>query len=111
MDIVSAYVISAVTVIVMLIVASVVSNMISFRPDNSDCKSRKIWFWILGFLTPAVSFLIAFAFVYVDIKARSKASSYMIAMAISSIVSFIVYLIGGFVISKIDKHGKLGNWF
>ena len=51
---VSAYIVGIALTIVMLIIAAVISNMIAFRPDNSDCKSRKTWFWILGVLTPVL---------------------------------------------------------
>lgn len=108
MNNVSAYVIGVVVAVVMLVIAAVVSNLISFRPDNSDCKSRKTWFWVLAALTPVFTFLAAFAFVYVGIKANSKAESYMIAMAISTVVSFVIYVGCGFILSKANKHG---NWF
>lgn len=111
MNNVSAYIIGFVVAVVMLVVAAVVSSLIAFRPDNSDCKSRKVWFWVLGALTPVFSFLIAFFAVYVGIKANSKQESYMIAMAISTVLSFAVYVLCGLALSKVNKHGKLGNWF
>ena len=111
MNNVSAYIIGVVVAVVMLVVAAVVSNLIVFRPDNSDCKSRKVWFWVLGALTPVLSFFVAFFAVYVGIKANSKQESYMIAMAVSTVLSFVIYGACGFVLSKANKHGKLGNWF
>lgn len=100
-----------VVAVVMLIISAVVSNLIAFRPDNSDCQSRKVWFWVLGVVTPVLNFLAAFIFVYLGIKANSKKESYMIAMAISAVISFVLYIAIGFIIAKINKHGKLGNWF
>lgn len=110
-NVLSAYIIGALVAIVMLVVSAIKSNMIAFRPDNSDCKSRKTWFWIFGVLTPVLTFLLAFALVYMGIKTKSKADSYMVAMAISTAVSFVLYVVLGFIASKANAHGKLGNWF
>lgn len=111
MHTISAYIIGVCVAVALLIVSSIVSNCIAFRPDNSDCKSRKLWFWVFGVLSPVLTFVIALVLVYMGIKAKAKADSYMIAMAISSIVSFVLYTLCGFALSKMNKHGKLGNWF
>lgn len=107
----SAYIIGISATVIMLLISMLVAKLISFRPDNSDIKTRKVWFWILGVLTPVLSFLISFFFVYVGIKGGRKQHDYMIAMSIATVVSFVLYVLGGLVISKIDKNGKLGNWF
>lgn len=108
---VSAYIVGIALTIVMLIIAAMISNMIAFRPDNSDCKSRKTWFWILGVLTPVLTFIITLVVGYLQIKSHKKAETYMIAMSISSAVSFVLYVALGWIIAKTNKHGKLGNWF
>lgn len=111
MNTVSAYVIGVVAAVVMLIIAAIISNMISFRPDNTDCARRRLWFWVLAVLTPVLNFLATFTFVYLSIRVNSKRESYMIAMAISAVASFVLYVVFGFIIAKANKHGKLGNWF
>ena len=57
-----------------------------------------------------VTFSIAFV-VYSGIKGRSAQNSYMIAMCVSAAISFVLYVVLGFIASKADKNGKLGNWF
>lgn len=108
---VSAYIVGIALTIVMLIIAAMISNMIAFRPDNSDCKSRKIWFWILGVLTPVLTFVITLVVGYLSIKSHKKAENYMVAMAISSAVSFVLYIVLGWILAKANNHGKIGNWF
>ena len=110
-NVVSAYILGIALTIVMLIIAAVVSNLIQFRPDNSDCKRRKMWFWILGVLTPVLTFVITLVFGYLSIKSNKKAEGYMVAMAISSVISFGLYIFLGWILAKANKHGKIGNWF
>lgn len=107
----SAYVIGVSVAVVLLIVAAMVAMMISYRPDNSDCRSRKVWFWVISALAPVLTFIIAFFFVYKGIKVPSKQAAYMTAMCISSGVSFVLYVILGFILAKVNNHGKIGNWF
>jgi hypothetical protein len=35
----------------------------------------------------------------------------MAALPIATAVGFVVYVLLGFILSKIFKNGKLGNWF
>lgn len=106
-----AYIIGVCATVVMLLISMLVANLISYRPDNGDIKTRKIWFWILGAITPVVSFLVSFFFVYLDIKGHAKQESFMTAMVIATISSFVLYVVLGIVLSKVKKHGKMGNWF
>lgn len=110
-NVISAYIIGIALTIVMLIIAAIISNMISYRPDNSDCKSRKTWFWILGVLTPVLTFIVTLVVGYLSIKSHKKAENYMIAMGISSLISFVLYVVLGWIFAKANKHGKIGNWF
>lgn len=108
---ISAYIVGIALTIVMLAIAAVVSNLIAYRPDNSDCKSRKTWFWILGVLTPVLTFVITLVVGYLSIKSHKKAENYMVAMGISSAISFVLYVALGWILAKANKHGKIGNWF
>lgn len=108
---VSAYIVGIVLSIVMLVIAAVVSNLIAYRPDNTDCKSRRTWYWIIGALTPVLTFVITLCVGYLSIKSHKKAENYMIAMCVSAVVSFLLYVVLGWIIAKNNKHGKIGNWF
>lgn len=107
----SAYIIGVSVAVVLLIIATIVAVSISFRPDNSDIKSRKVWFWVISSLAPVLTFAMAFMFVYEGIKVPSKQTAYMTAMCISTGVSFVLYVVLGFVLAKVNNHGKIGNWF
>ena len=109
----SAYTLGVVVFIVMLLIAVVIANAIAYQPGTnpSDPRKRKTWFWILGVLTPVFTFFLAYFIVYTSIKVHSSQGKYMNAMCISTALSFVLYVISGFALSKIFKHGKLSSWF
>ena len=97
----------------MLLIAAVVANAIAFEPgvNPSDPRKRKTWFWILGVLTPVLTFVLTYFIVYTGIKMKTVMDKYMTAMCISTAMSFVLYVVSGFALSKIFKHGKLSSWF
>lgn len=107
----SAYIFGITVAIGLLIVAAICSNLIPYKPDNSDCKKRKSLFWIFAVLSLFLTFILTYAIEYTGIKAPSKQKAYMLAMCIASVVSPIVYIILGYLLAKTNKHGKIGNWF
>lgn len=106
----SAYMSGVITSLVLILVSGIISKSINFKPDLSDVSKRKLWFWILAILCPIITFAIT-AIVYTGIKGKSAKNAYMIAMCVSAVVSFILYVVLGFIAAKADKNGKLGNWF
>ncbi len=112
-SVVSAYVIGIVVFVIMLLIAAIVANAIAYQPGTnpSDPGKRKMWFWILGVLTPVLTFVLSYFIVYTGIKMKTVQESYMTAMCISTASSFVLYVAFGFALSKIFKHGKLSNWF
>lgn len=108
---VSAYVIGVIVSIVLILIAALVSNLIAFRPDLTDVPKRKICFWIFAILCPVLTFGIAYVAVYRGIKAHNQQDAYMVSMCISAAVSFVLYVILGFIAAKFNKTGKISNWF
>lgn len=109
----SAYVMAIVISLVFLLIAAVVSNLIKFERGSNpkDPGKRKMWFWILAILSPIIIFLIGFLVVRSGIKVPSARESYTTALSLSTGLSFILYVVLGFILSKTFKHGKIGNWF
>lgn len=112
-SVVSAYIIGIVVFIVMLLIAVVVANVIAFQPgiNPADPRKRKIWFWILGAMTPVLTFFLTYFIVYTGIKMQNEQEKYMTAMCISTALSFVLYVGFGLILSKIFNHGKLHHWF
>jgi hypothetical protein len=70
-----------------------------------------MWYWVLGILTPVVIFLYGFLIVRKDILVPSMRDKYTTAISIGAGIAFLLYVALGFLLSKIFKHGKIGNWF
>lgn len=112
-SLVSAYVIGVAVSIVMLAIAAIISSAIKYQPGSNpkDPRKRKVTFWICAVFALILPFIVAYIFEYQGIKVKSKQEGYLLAMAISSILSLILYIVIGIVISKTSGHGKLSNWF
>lgn len=110
-NVTSAYILAAVVCAVMFIISLVVANAISFKPDLRDVGKRKLWFWVLGVLTPVINFSLNYGIFFTKIHAHSKQTEFLTAMAIAAGASFVLYVIAGFIAAKVSKTGKVSNWF
>jgi len=106
----SAYMSGVITSLVLILISGLIAKSISFKPDLTDVSKRKLWFWVLAILCPIITFGITFA-IYSGIKGKSAQNTYMVAMCIATVISFIFYIVLGFIAAKTNKNGKLSNWF
>lgn len=109
----SAYIMAIVIALVFLLIAAVISNLIQYEGGShpKDPGKRKMWFWIFAILCPVVIFLIGFLVVRPGINVPALKDKYTTALSIGTGVAFVLYIALGFVLSKVFKNGKLGNWF
>ena len=97
-----------------ILIAAVISNAIKFEGGSNpqDPKKRKTWFWILAILNPVLFFVISFFALAPDPNNSQMAyDDYIESLPIAAAVGFVLYIVMGFVMSKIFKNGKIGNWF
>lgn len=106
----SAYMSGVITSLVLILISGLIAKSISSKPDLTDVSKRKLWFWVLAILCPIITFGITFA-IYSGIKGKSAQNTYMVAMCIATVISFILYIVLGFIAAKTNKNGKLSNWF
>lgn len=110
----TSYIISLIVAAAIILLAALISNAVKFEggANPKDPGKRKMWFWIMAIINPIVYFLLG-SFVLAPIKANDEIlyNEYMTNVAIATALGFVVYIIIGFVLSKMFKHGKLGNWF
>lgn len=95
----------------MLLIASLISSTISYQggANPKDPGQRKMVFWIFCALTPVLIYLLG-----VSVIAPSDAlgnKKFMDAIGIATGAGLGLYLVVGFVLAKVFKNGKLGNWF
>jgi uncharacterized membrane protein len=111
MESITAYIIGGVVALVLLLIAALISISIKFEggANPRDPKKRRMWFWIFAVLTPIVTFALGyFAFMPEGKVAQNK---FTVAISIATGVAFVLYILLGFILSKMFKNGKLGNWF
>lgn len=109
----NAYVISLIVAIVAMLVAIIASNAVAYKPgvNSGDVTTRRIWFWVLGILTPIISWAICYFLVYEVARGKSHKADAMQAMCIAAAVSFVLYIAVGWVLSKVFNNKKIGTWF
>ena len=107
----STYILSIIFAAAVLLIAALISNMIQFEGGSNpkDPGKRKMWFWIFAVLNPIIFYSIA-AFVMPPSN-RKALETWNDSLPIAVAIGFVVYIILGFVMAKMFKHGKIGNWF
>tara|TARA_B110001469_G_C9641159_1_gene322537 strand:+ start:1619 stop:1954 length:336 start_codon:yes stop_codon:yes gene_type:complete len=108
------YIITSVCALLMLLIAALISNSIKFEGGSKpkDPKKRRVWFWVFAILNPTIAFVLLYLVFKPDAMLDIMAhDDYMAAFPIALGVGFVVYILFGFIISKMFKHGKLGHWF
>lgn len=107
---ITAYIVSACVMIVLFLISTIIANMIAHRPGGGDITKRRIWFWVLGVLTPVIAFAINF-YISTDIEVPTTKTTYLTQSGIASAVSLVIYILIGFILSKLFNRTKLGTWF
>ncbi|MCQ2224484.1 MAG: hypothetical protein MJZ14_02005 [Paludibacteraceae bacterium] len=109
--VVTAYLISGIACIVLFLLALVFSNGVNYEPDKSDVRKRKIIFWVFNIVSLLGGLALNYFLELKGIRVPSKAESYLIHMAIAAVVFFVLYIVIGFVLSKVCKGKKVETWF
>jgi sulfoxide reductase heme-binding subunit YedZ len=110
----NSYITSIITAGFFILIAAVVSNAIKFEggANPKDPGKRKMWFWIMAILNPVFFFVISAFFLAPNPENDQMVyDDYMASLPIAAGIGFVVYITLGFILSKVFKNGKLGNWF
>ena len=109
----NTYMFAVVTAIVMLGLAILVASMIQYQSgaNPKDRMKRKMWFWILGIITPIIFYVYNLTLVMPNIKAGPAMNKFFTHSALSPVLAFAIFVILGVIVSKIFKRKKVGNWF
>ena len=125
---INMFVVAIVCALGFLLLAMLVASLIKFEPGSNpkDPQKRKLWFWILGVLATILAFVLLFFVIpvpveavdwdqIVDVSAKRRYENlmahYTMMVGIATGVCFVVYILLGFILSKIFKNKKIGNWF
>lgn len=109
----SVYVYAVIFAAVFILIALVVAKMIDFEGGQNprDPFKRKLWFWVLGVAASISNFLFGYFTIYLPESNPYYQSQLITAIGIATGVSLVLYILLGFVLSKVIKDGKINNWF
>ena len=125
---INMFVVAIVCALGFLLLAMLVASLIKFEPGSNpkDPQKRKLWFWILGVLATILAFVLLFFVIpvpveavdwdqIVDVSAKRRYENlmahYTMMAGIATGVCFVFYILLCFILSKIFKNKKIGNWF
>lgn len=109
-SITSAYMWAFSVMAVFFFLAVIIANQIMYRPNNPGTTARRIWFWALCVATGFVGFFINY-YLGSHIEVNSQQSNYYMHSGIAAGISVAVYILVGFIVSKIFPNSKVGTWF
>ena len=109
-SITSAYMWALIVMVICFLIATLVANLILFKPNNPGTTARRVWFWALCVAAGIIGYVINF-FIGKGISVYSIQSDFYMQAGIAAGVSVVIYIILGFVISKIFPNSKVGTWF
>ena len=109
----NAYVISLLVAIAAMLIAIIASNAVDYKPgvNSKDVTTRRIWFWVMGVLTPVISWVICYFLVYETARGKTHKADAMQAMCIAVAVFFVLYILVGWILSMVFNNKKIGTWF
>lgn len=106
----TAYMWAIVIAVVFFIGAIISANLIDYKPRNPGTTQRRVWFWALCVTGVITGFIINF-FIGQGIDVPSRQADYNVHAAIGAAIALGVYIVCGFILSKIFRNSKLGTWF
>lgn len=109
--VVSAYLIAGVVCIVCFLLALLISNKINYAPDKSDVGKRKKVFWLLMVASLLVGLGLNYFLKLSAIRIPARYNDYLIHMAIAAVAFAVLYVLIGFLLSKVSKGKKVETWF
>lgn len=112
MESTTAYVVSGITTLLLLLIAALISATINYEGGSrpKDPAKRRTWFWVIAVLNPVVVFLLGYLAFKPDANVMIV-KRYVHALSIGTAAGFVIYILLGFLLSKIYKNGKIGHWF
>lgn len=109
-SITSAYMWAVVVLVVFFLLAVVIANAILYKPNDPGTTKRRIWFWVLAILNAPVGFVINYI-IGSGISVPSIQGNYYMHSGIAAGVCLVVFILVGFIVSKLFPKSKVGTWF
>jgi len=107
------YIIAIIFVLAFILIAVIISNLIKFEGGTNpkDTGKRKMWFWILAVIAPITFYLYNLFMVIPNVKKGPALSKFSMHPPIATGIVLVSFIVIGFILAKMVKSGKIGNWF
>lgn len=110
----NTYILAVVAAIVFVGIAILIGSMIAYQggKNPTDAKKRRVWFWLTGIIATAAFF--CYNYFYVSgtiVPTQMLQDKFFTHAAIATGVTLAVYVLAGFVMSKLLKRQKFGTVF
>lgn len=107
-----AYILTISVSLLFLLLAAISSSLIKYEGGAKprDAAKRRLWFWSMAIIGAAVAFLVGFFLLAPDMK-RVERDAFLDALPIGTGIGFALYVVLGFILSRMFRNGKLGHWF
>lgn len=107
-----AYILGVAISLVFLLISAIVSNAIKFEGGSNprDKQKRRLWYWIFCVLSVIVTAVVGFI-ISSNIAVPGIQKKFNMALLIAMGIGLVLYIVLGFILSKVFKNGKLGHWF
>ena len=104
------YILLPVVGVGMLLIAALISNIIKYEggANPKDPRKRKVVFWLFFVLNPVLTYAVGLMTSPASGIAKTK---HMDSLPLGLGIGVVVYLLLGFILSKVMKTSKVGNWF
>jgi len=110
----NTYILAIVAAIVFIGIAILIAQMIAYEGSKNarDSVKRRVWFFVIA----AVDLVVFFSYNFFIVKGKIKPvpalqDNFLMHCAIATGVTLVVYLVLGFLLSKLMKKGKFGTVF
>ena len=110
----NTYILAVVAAIVFVGIAILIGSMIAYQggKNPTDAKKRRVWFWLTGIIATAAFFCYNYFYVSGTIVPNKQLQDdFFTHSAIATGVTLAVYVLAGFVMSKLLKRQKFGTVF
>ena len=109
----NTYILAIVVALAFVGISILVSNAIAYQGGKKpkDATKRRIWFWLLSPMASASFFLWNYLYVLELVKGTPAKSKFLAHNASATVVVLLLYIIVGFVLSKLMTKQKYGTLF
>lgn len=91
-------------------IATWIANATLYRPDSSDIRIRKVWFWVMLVISIFVPLMINLGIAW-GMETQHSSYTYFKHSCIADTLFAVVYIAVGLIVSKAFRTKKIGSWF